>query len=463
MFAENVYRQRRQQLKQQFDAGVLLFLGNDDSPMNYSDNTYRFRQDSTFLYYFGLQDPGLAAVIEVDDESETLFGYDFTVDDVVWMGPQPSLQERAERVGVVKCAAQSQLAPVIAKALAAGRDVHILPPYRGDHRIKAASLLHISVEAVEHYASEPFIKAVVAQRSIKSTDEIVEIETALDITHQMHTFAMQHARPGMVEREISGQMEGIAATRGAGVSFPIIFSVHGETLHNHYHGNIMRRGDIAVNDSGAESFLHYAGDITRTIPIGGQFTSRQRDIYSIVLSAQMQAIAAIRPGIPYRDVHLHAARVMAEGLKQLGLMRGDMDDAVAQGAHALFFPHGLGHMMGLDVHDMENLGENHVGYDESIQRSAQFGLKSLRLARALQPGYVLTVEPGLYFIPALIAKWEAAGKSRDFINYEKLRAFLDFGGIRIEDDVVVTANGQRVLGRPIAKTIDEVEALASGR
>ncbi|MBN1466433.1 aminopeptidase P family protein, partial [candidate division KSB1 bacterium] len=438
MFEKNVYRQRRQHLREQFDEGILLFLGNDESPMNYADNTYHFRQDSTFLYYFGLDSPGLVAIMDIDDESETIFGYDFTVDDVVWMGPQLSLQERAEQVGAQKSAAEEELPHIIAKALGAGRAVHILPPYRCEHRIKVAALLHVTVEAVAQYVSEPFIRAVVAQRSSKSAEEISEIEKAIDITYEMHTFAMRHARPGVIEREIAGRMQSIAASSGASVSFPIIFSVHGETLHNHQHGNVMRSGDIAVNDSGAESSLHYAGDITRTIPIGGAFTRRQRDIYDIVLSAQMGAISAIRPGISYRDVHMQAAKIMAEGLKQIGIMRGDIDDAVAHGAHALFFPHGLGHMLGLDVHDMENLGEKYVGYDDSIQRSPQFGLKSLRLAKTLQPGYVVTVEPGLYFIPALIEQWKAAGKCAEFIDYKKLSSYLDFGGIRIEDDVLVT-------------------------
>ncbi|MBN1481823.1 aminopeptidase P family protein [candidate division KSB1 bacterium] len=461
MFESDIYVQRRELLKKELQGGIVLFLGNGESPMNYADNPYSFRQDSTFLYYFGLDTPGLAAIMDIDEDLEIFYGYDYTVDDIVWMGPQLSLQERAERVGIKKSAPEENLTNAVTSALNRGRLVHVLPPYRDEHRIKIASLLHLNIDTAEHYVSEPLIKAVVAQRSVKSAEEIGEIEKAIDITYEMHTFAMQHARPGMLEREISGKMAGIAAAYGSSISFPIIFSVHGETLHNHYHGNVMQAGDLVVNDSGAESLLHYAGDITRTIPIGGHFSKRQRDIYEIVLAAQKNAINAIRPGIAYRDIHLQSARDMADGLKQIGLMRGDIKEAVAVGAHALFFPHGLGHMLGLDVHDMENLGENVVGYDATIQRSSQFGLKSLRLAKALQPGYVLTVEPGLYFIPALIEKWQSDKKFVEFINYDNLKDYMDFGGIRIEDDVLVTQNGSRVLGKPIPKTVDNVEALAS--
>ena len=460
MFDPGIYTARRKVLKNKLKSGLLLFLGNNESPSNYADNPYRFRQDSTFLYYFGLDDPGLGAIIDLDNDIETIFGYDFTVDDIVWMGPQPSLQERAERAGVKKSATTAELATVISSALDKGQTIHILPPYRAEHRIRCASLLHVNVDAVDQHVSESFIKAVVDQRNVKASEEVAEIEKAVNITGDMHIFAMQHAKPGMVEREISGKMEGIAAAYGTSTSFPIIFSKHGETLHNHFHGHVLHAGDLVVNDSGAESLLHYAGDITRTIPIGGKFSSKQRDVYEIVLSAQVNAINAIRPGVPYLDIHLHAAGDMAEGLKHLGLMKGDVHDAVVHGAHALFFPHGLGHMMGLDVHDMENLGENYVGYDKMVQRSSQFGLKSLRLGRTLQPGFVLTVEPGLYFIPALIQQWKRDEKFTEYINYDKVEEYLDFGGIRIEDDVLVTESGNRVLGEPIPKTVQEVEALA---
>jgi Xaa-Pro aminopeptidase len=281
----------------------------------------------------------------------------------------------------------------------------------------------------------------------------------VDISYEMHTTAMKMARPGIVESDISGAIEGIALQRGSGVAFPVILSVNGQILHNHAHGNIMQEGDLLVNDSGAQTNMNYAGDITRTIPVSGKFTSMQRDIYEIVLKAQVDSIEVIKPGSSYRDIHLLAAETIATGLKELGLMKGNIQDAVAQGAHALFFPHGLGHMMGLDVHDMENFGEQYVGYDESVQRSQQFGLAYLRLAKSLKPGYVLTVEPGIYFIPDLINQWKNSNKFENYIEYTKITEYLSFGGIRIEDDVLVTETGNRILGKAIPKTVKDVESM----
>lgn len=458
MFPADVYTRRRAELRKKMGQGLLLFMGNDESPMNYPANPYPFRQDSTFLYYFGLNDPGLVATIDLDSDEEILFGYDYTVDDIVWMGPQPSLQERAEQVGIEQAQPLEKLADRLQSALKRGQKVHLLPQYRAENVLKIRRLLGISPDFLDAYISLEFIRAVVAQRSVKAPEEITEIEKALDITYEVHLFAMHETRPGRYEREIAGAIEGIARAHGGRLSFPIIFSVHGETLHNHHHENLMKEGDMVVNDCGGETALGYAGDITRTLPVSGKFTERQKAVYEVVLRAQMAAIEAIQPGVKYRDVHLLAARVIADGLKELGLMKGDMAEAVAQGAHALFFPHGLGHMMGLDVHDMENLGEEYVGYDAETRRSDQFGLAYLRLAKALQPGYVLTVEPGIYFIPELIDQWKAAGKFREFIQYDKVEEYRDFGGIRIEDDVLVTEKGHRVLGKPIPKTVEEVEA-----
>lgn len=458
MFDKEIYVQRREELKKQISGGILLFLGNDESPMNYPGNPYPFRQDSTFLYYFGMEDdPGLAAVIDLEAGTETLFGYDYTVDDVVWMGPQPTLKERAQRIGVAHSRPIGELADFIQTAIGRGRTVHFLPQYRPENVLKLQSLLGIHPDLLNNYVSEEFIKAVVAQRSVKHPEEIAEIEKALEISYKVHLFAMHNIRPGRYEREIAGAIEGMALALGGRLSFPIIFSVHGETLHNHHHRNRMKEGEMAVNDCGGEAASGYAGDITRTLPVGGKFSDRQRQIYEIVLKSQLAAIDAIEPGMKYRDVHLLTARVIADGLKELGLMKGDMEDAVAQGAHALFFPHGLGHMMGLDVHDMENLGEDYVGYDEETERSDQFGLAYLRLAKKLQPGYVLTVEPGIYFIPELIDQWKSAGKFTEFIDYDKVEEYRGFGGIRIEDDVLVTEEGHRVLGKPIPKTVEEVE------
>ncbi len=461
MFDTKIYSRRRDELKSRMKSGILLFSGNDESPMNYADNTYAYRQDSSFLYYWGLDFPGLAAVIDLDENRDIIFGDELTMDDIVWMGPQPTLKERARQVGVVETMPSEELAIRIRQDLRRGRKVHFLPQYRPDNTRKLEKLLGIGTEYQSHYVSTEFIKAVVAQRSLKSPEEVAEIEKALEISYEMQTTAMKMIRPGMVEREIAGAMTGIAKRLGEGLSFPIIFSVHGETLHNHHHGNVMQEGQLAVNDSGAESGLHYAGDITRTIPVSGRFSGRQREIYDLVLSAQLTAIEAIRPGVKYRDVHLKACRTIAEGLQKLGLMKGDLQEAVGQGAHALFMPHGLGHMMGLDVHDMENLGEQYVGYDEQTRRSQQFGLAALRLGRELQPGFVLTVEPGIYFIPQLIEQWQAEKKFAEFLNYPEISRYADFGGIRIEDDVLVEAGGCRVLGRPIPKTVSEVEAVCA--
>ncbi|MGD9489099.1 MAG: aminopeptidase P family protein [Calditrichaceae bacterium] len=461
MFEAKIYSNRRNQLKKQVKSGVLLFLGNDESPMNYPDNAYTFRQDSSFLYYWGLESPGLAAVIDLDENREILFGYDFTVDDTVWMGPQPSLTDRAALAGVKEAKPSTKLDEYIRGAIKSGRRVHFLPPYRAENRLRLSKLTGIRPDTLNHYVSEELIRAVVGQRSVKADEETEQIEKAHDIAYQMQTTAMKMTRPGLYERDIVGAMTGIANAMGSGISFPVIFSIHGETLHNHHHENKMSDGNLVVNDSGAESILHYASDITRTFPVNGKFSERQKEIYSIVLNAQMSAIDAIRPGVLYRDVHLMAAKVIAGGLKDLGLMKGDTDEAVKNGAHALFFPHGLGHMMGLDVHDMEDLGENYVGYDESVTRSKQFGLAYLRLAKKLIAGNVLTVEPGIYFIPELIRQWKAEKKLVKFLNYDKIESYIGFGGIRIEDDVLVTESGRRVFGKPIPKTIDEVEAAVS--
>ena len=461
MFSVDTYVHRRNELKKQMKSGLVLFLGNEDSPMNYPDNMYHFRQDSSFLYFWGLETQGLAAIIDLDEDREILFGYNFGVDDIVWMGSQLSMTEKARSVGAKESRSLGDLEKYLSEAIRKGRKIHYLPQYRGDNIIKIEKLLGIHPRLVNDYASEELIKAVVALRSVKSDEEVKEIEYALEISYRMQTEAMRLTRPGMYEREIAGLIEGITLTRGKGVSFPIIFSIHGETLHNHGHENLMEDGYLVVNDSGAESLLHYASDITRTFPVSGKFTPEQRDVYEVVLKSQLDAIAAIKPGIKYRDVHMIAAHTIAGGMKDLGFMKGNIESAVEQGAHALFFPHGLGHMMGLDVHDMENLGEQYVGYDEHTERSTQFGLAYLRLAKELQPGYVLTVEPGIYFIPELINLWEAGKKFTDFINYEKVNTFREFGGIRIEDDILVTDDGHRVLGKPIPKTVAEVEAASS--
>jgi Xaa-Pro aminopeptidase len=461
MFSAQIYVERRKRLKEQVQSGVVLLLGNDESPMNYTDNCFSFRQDSSFLYYFGLDAPGLTALIDIDGGCEAVFGNDLTVDDIIWTGPKPALRECAQHVGVSDTDTLAGLDERLRKIIQQKRVVHYLPQYRADSVIKMSKWFNIDPSAVHADTSVSLIKAVAAQRSIKAQEEIEQIEAALDIAYETHTAAMRLSQPGMYEREIAGTMEGIALSQGGRLAFPTIFSIHGETLHNHDHSNLMQAGDIAVNDSGVETDLHYASDITRTIPIGGRFTTRQKEIYSIVLDAQLQSIDAIKPGVEYRDIHRLASTVLSSGLKELGLMKGDAEEAVQAGAHTLFFQCGLGHMMGLDVHDMEGLGEDYVGYTDTIKRNPAFGWNCLRLGKELEPGFVITVEPGIYFIPELISRWKADQKCSEFINYDRVEEYVDFGGIRIEDDVLVKDQGCRVLGKCIPKTIAEVEAASS--
>ncbi len=457
MFDSSVYKNRRDGLRKQLQSGLLLFPGNTDAAFNYPANPYHFRQDSNFIYFFGLNQAGLAGVMDLDSGEDIIFGNDVDIDDIIWMGVQPLLTDRAAKVGVEKTAPYAELEKAVKKAMDQGRPVHILPPYRGETKMELERLTGVNSFKVNELVSEEFIKAVVNLRSVKDEYEIVEIEKAVDTAYLMHTTAMKMAHPGIVEQEIAGTIEGIALANGGPVSFPIILSINGQTLHNHYHGNTLELGRMMVVDAGAETGLHYSSDITRTVPVGGKFNERQKGIYNIVLEANVKAIEAMAPGVLNRDCHLLAAKTIATGLKDLGLMKGDVDAAVAAGAHALFFPHGLGHMMGIDVHDMEGLGENYVGYNDEIQRSSQFGLAFLRMGRKLEPGFVMTVEPGCYFIPDLIDQWKAEGKFNQFINYDKVETYKDFGGIRIEDDILVTDDGWRLLGKPIPKTVEDIE------
>ncbi|MBC7349519.1 MAG: aminopeptidase P family protein [Candidatus Aminicenantes bacterium] len=461
MFKPEVYQQRRKKLKSLVKTGICLFPGNTDSPMNYAANAYPFRQDSTFLYFFGLDSPGLNALIDIDERRDIIFGDDVTLEDIIWVGPQPRMKDRAAAVGVRQVQPAAALAEYLKKARSQGRPIHFLPPYRAETKLQLSAWLKIAPAGLKSAASLELIRAVVALRSVKSPEEVKEIEKALVVTREMYLAAVPRVRPGVKEQEVLAFMEMVLRANGMSFSFPPIVTINGQIFHKTSYGDTLTRGRMMVMDTGAESARHYACDITRTIPVGGRFNQRQRDIYSIVLKGQEEAIKAIAPGIKYRDVHLKAARVMAEALKDLGLMKGDLDEAVNRGAHALFFPHGLGHMLGLDVHDMENLGENYVGYDQSIKRSEQFGLGYLRLARTLEPGFVLTVEPGIYFIPALIASWKKEKKHFDFINYERAEKYLDFGGVRLEDDVLVTDKGSRVLGPAIPKKIKDIENLFS--
>ena len=460
MFETSVYKNRRARLKEKVKSGLVLILGNGEAPANYTDNTYKFRQDSSFLYFFGLNQPGFAGVIDIDSGDEYIFGNDVDMDDIIWMGPQPSVKDMAARVGVSKTAPFARLADCMKTAISQGRRIHFLPPYRFRNMLLLEELLGIRPALVKNYASLELIKAVVDLRSVKEPCEIEEITKACNIGYEMHTAAMRNCKPGVKEQYIAGLIEGIAASYGSMVSFPVILSQNGETLHNHDHSQILQEGRMMLTDAGAEEVSHYCSDFTRTVPVGGKFLTRQKEVYNIVLAANNKAIEIAKPGVTYQYVHLEVCKVLAQGLKDLGLMKGDVNEAVAAGAHALFMPHGLGHMMGLDVHDMEDLGQIYVGYDDETRPIDQFGTSSLRMGRRLQEGFLITDEPGCYFIPALIDQWRAQGMHKEFLNYDKIETFKDFGGIRLEDDILIIPGGSRFLGdkrTPI--TVEEVEEI----
>lgn len=449
LFSKETYKARREQLRKQLKGGQILIFGNNEAPMNYKANTYRFRQDSNFLYYFGINMPGLVGLIDTGNDSDIIFGHELTLDDIIWEGPVEPLSSLVEKVGVATTHPLEKLGSLIRKA-----DVHYLPPYRGEREIFIRETLGIQVPF-----SIGLVRAVVAQRAIKSGEELAEMTRAVNITREMHMTAMKVTRPGMKEYEVVAEILKTLKSHNAELSYPVILSVNGQTLHNHYHGNEMKAGQLLLNDSGAETEMYYAGDITRTFPVSGRFTSQQKEIYEIVLKMEQESIAALRPGVAYRDVHLNANRILLEGLSSLGLVSGDVDTLVAEGVGGLFMPHGLGHAIGLDVHDMEDLGEQYVGYREGLERSTQLGLKSLRLARELETGNVLTVEPGCYFIPELIHKYRSEGIFSSHVNYARLEDYLDFGGIRIEDNVAITESGFEILGEPIPKTAEDVEKI----
>lgn len=459
MFSKQTYINRRSKLIKGVSSGLVIFLGNEDVGMNYGANTYHFRQDSSFLYFIGIDQPNLTAIIDVDAGNTIVFGNDLTLEDIVWTGEMPTIGEQAARVGIQDVAPIANIASTIAKAKDAGRTIHFLPPYRAKNQRKLQIWLDIEPEQQKAAASVELIQAVVQQRSIKSAEEIVEMEKAVNISRAMHVAVMEAARPGMKEAELAGIAHGIAMAMEGHPAYPIIMTVFGQVLHSHDHSNTLKSGQLVLGDYGGETKSHYAGDITRTFPVNKKFTAQQKAIYDLVLKAEVDCIEACKPGVAYRDVHSMAATIMGEGLKGLGLMKGDIKEAVAQGATALFFPHGLGHQIGLDVHDMEDLGENYVGYSEHIKRSELFGTAYLRLGKELETGYVLTVEPGLYFIPQLIDQWKAEGKFTEFINYEEVAKYRNFSGVRIEDNVLITETGSKVLGKRIPKTAVEIEDL----
>ena len=466
MFSKEVYARRRQTLVAKMadsaaegKRGIALFIGNTEAPAQYKDNCYKFRQDSTWLYFFGIDQPLYAAIIDLDNGNETIFANDVEIGDIIWMGPQPSVASVAASVGVEKSAPYTALNAAVAKVLAEGRPVHFVKPSRYYNTMKIASLLGCGTDEVAGRFSLVLTKAIISMRLVKEDCEIEAIDDACNLGYEMHTVARNSIVPGIIEQEIVGKMDGVTLSKGWGVSFPTILTQHGETLHNHLHDKIIEPGKLMVIDAGAESNVHYASDFTRTYPTSGKFTAKQREIYQIVCDCNEFAFSMTRPGISYREVHLKTMHLMLEELRALDIVRGDVQDMVEAGIAGLFMPHGLGHNMGLDVHDMEDYGENYVGYDDDQSRSPQLGLGSLRMARKLVPGNVITDEPGIYFIPALIEKWKSEKTGQGFVNYQKLESYYDFGGIRLEDDVLVTADGARRLGKkrlPISP--DDVEA-----
>lgn len=459
MFSSNTYAQRQQELLKKVKSGIILLPGNEESPMNYTDNPYHFRQDSTFLYYFGLSRPGLVALLDATTGKIAIYGDDFVVEDFVWMGKQPSIHELATLCGIEHTGSINDLYNCVRKANMQKEVVHFLPQYRSKNILKLMDLTGLSAQEIKSASSAEFIMAVVSQRNYKTAEEIVEIEKGIDTTVDMHITAMNLVKPGMRELDIVVEIEKIARATGGEISFPTIATINGQTLHNHYHGNIIKEGQLFLLDCGAETTMGYAGDLSSTFPVGQTFNSLQTEIYNLVLKSHYACVDALRPGVTFKEVHRAACLTITDGLKSMGLMKGDVESAVDAGAHALFFPCGTGHMMGLDIHDMENLGEEYVGYDGEA-KSTQFGLKSLRLGRALEPGFVLTIEPGIYFIPELTDQWRSQNKFNEFLNYDEIDKFRNFGGIRNEEDYLITPDGKRLLGnKKKPMLIEEVEAL----
>ena len=456
MFSKDTYIKRRRQLMSDVDNGLILFIGNAESPMNYMDNTYRFRQDSSFLYFFGLTHPDLIGVLDAESGKETIYGDDYTIDHIVWMGNQPTIRERATTCGVTNTETISKLVSDLENAVSIGRKIHFLPVYRGESKIKLFELLGVDPAKVQQESSLQLVKAVIKQRNYKTEEEIIQIEEAVNTTVDMHLAGMRMVRPGMTEAQVAAEVEKIALAQNGCISFPVIATINGQTLHNHYHGNTLVDGRMFLLDAGAETSMGYAGDMSSTFPVSKAFTTRQKEIYQVALNSHEAAINMLKPGIPFKEVYYESAREIMRGMKDLGFVKGDIDEGVAAGAHAMFFPCGLGHMMGLDVHDMEDLGEQWVGYDNEA-KSTQFGMKSLRLGRKLEPGFVLTIEPGIYFIPQLIDLWKSENRFSEFLDYDKINQYRDFGGCRNEEDFLITEKGYKLLGKPLPKTIEDVE------
>lgn len=464
LFSKSTYMERRNELKKLVGSGLIVLFGNNDSPANYPSNTYKFRQDSSFLYYFGLHRNGLVGVIDVDNDREYLVGDEIDIEDIVWYGSVTSVAEMAEMTGVARTAAMRELPAIVESAKAQGEEVHFLPPYRFDNQIQIMDLLGIHPSQQKAAASLKLIAAVVKMRTTKTEEEIAELERAAEIGYEMHTTAMRLCRPGITEQYIGGMVDGIANAYGCMVSFQTIATQHGEVMHGNPSPAKLEAGRLMLVDAGAETNENYCSDNTRTTPVSGVFTQKQKDIYNIVVECHDHVLEVAKPGVKWWDVHFAVCRIITERLQQLGLMKGDVEESLKAGAHAMFLPHGLGHSMGMDVHDMEGLGQVYVGFDNEVRPSTQFGTNALRFGRRLQKGFVVTDEPGIYFIPALIDDWKKNGTNAQFLNFDKIDEYRDFGGIRIEDDVLITDEGCRFIGsKRIPYHVEDVEEFMRSR
>ncbi|PWL80172.1 MAG: Xaa-Pro aminopeptidase [Prevotellaceae bacterium] len=464
LFSKSTYVERRNELKKLVGSGLIVLFGNNDSPANYPSNTYKFRQDSSFLYYFGLHRNGLVGVIDVDNDREYLVGDEIDIEDIVWYGSVTSVAEMAEMTGVARTAAMRELPAIVESAKAQGEEVHFLPPYRFDNQIQIMNLLGIHPSQQKAAASLKLIAAVVKMRTTKTEEEIAELERAAEIGYEMHTTAMRLCRPGITEQYIGGMVDGIANAYGCMVSFQTIATQHGEVMHGNPSPAKLEAGRLMLVDAGAETNENYCSDNTRTTPVSGVFTQKQKDIYNIVVECHDHVLEVAKPGVKWWDVHFAVCRIITERLQQLGLMKGDVEESLKAGAHAMFLPHGLGHSMGMDVHDMEGLGQVYVGFDKEVRPSTQFGTNALRFGRRLQKGFVVTDEPGIYFIPALIDDWKKNGTNAQFLNFDKIDEYRDFGGIRIEDDVLITDEGCRFIGsKRIPYHVEDVEEFMRSR
>lgn len=447
-FPREIYVQRRAQLSTSLSSGKILLLGNGHTAINFKDNYNQFRQDSCFLYYLGINLPYVHAVIDIDNEQVTLYGDEVTMDDIIWIGDQEPLQQIAEAAGISKVKPLAQLSADLT-----GK-IYYLPPYRAEHKLLLSQLL----DTHKLSPSTELIKSIAEQRNTKAPEEIKELHRAATISNRVHEQVIRQTHIGCHEYELVAKATEVAYAHQTRWAYSPILTTQGQILHNHNHSLQAQEGDMILFDGGVELESGYCGDLTRTFPVGNKFTSLQKELYQITLDAYKTAVDLCHPGTAFKSIHLKASEKLVEGLIALGWMKGDPEEAVAAGAHTVFFQCGLGHMIGLDVHDMENLGEEYVGYDGEA-KSTEFGLKSLRLGRNLKTGYCMTIEPGIYVIPQLIDLWAAENKHASFIDYKQVVAHKDFGGIRIEDDFTITENGAEKLGDHLALEISEIENL----